>query len=364
MFVASMSHQLAWANSAVRLKEIARIDGVRENSLVGYGIVVGLAGTGDSNRSNATLQSVANALSDFGVAVSPDEINSRNVAAVMITATLPPFAESGDQIDINVASIGDARSLLGGTLLQAPLKAANGKIYALAQGPISVGGYKYDLNGNVVQKNHPTVGTIPGGATVERSLKTDLVSPDGKIYLVLNQPDFTTASRVTHALNKTLGGQYAHAVHAGRIAIKIPASQDSDIVDYLTRIENVEIRPDHVARVVVNERTGTLVAGDDVTIDDVTISQGNIKIVISTQYLVSQPTFVRDTGSQVSTVVVPQTTIDVQEPTAQAVRLPSGASVADLVTALRQIKTSTRDIISILQLIKADGALHAQLIIQ
>ncbi|WLQ15700.1 flagellar basal body P-ring protein FlgI [Hahella aquimaris] len=349
--------------SSVRLKELARIEGVRENSLFGYGLVVGLAGTGDTHRSKATLQSIANTLQQFGISLNSDEIASRNVAAVTLTAKLPPFANSGDMIDVNVSSMGDARSLVGGTLLLAPLKAVNGKIYAVAQGQVSVGGFSYDLNGNVVQKNHPTVGVIPSGASVERGLSTDLVGEDGYINVILNQPDFTTASRIKNAINKTLGSGKARAVHAGKVSVLAPVGE-YDLVDYLTRIENAVIEPDRVATVVVNERTGTVVAGGDVTIDNVTISHGNIKVVISTDYQVSQPIFVRETGRGVSTVVTPDTSIDVEESVAEPVRLSSGASIADLVTALRQIKTSTRDVITILQLIKTAGALHAQLVIQ
>jgi len=360
LFAASMP---AMAGNSVRIKEIARVDGIRENSLVGYGLVAGLAGSGDSTRNKATFQSISNALSQFGITINPEDVSARNVATVMVTATLPPFAQSGDLLDVNVSSLGDARSLVGGTLLMAPLKAANDKTYAIAQGQVSVGGFKYDFNGNLVQKNHPTVGLIPNGATVERSLKSDLRSADNKVYLILNQPDFTTASRVKQAINQNLTGTYARAIHAGRIEVVMP-SGSYDLMDYLTKMENISIEPDNIAKVVVNERTGTLVAGGSVKIDDVTISHGNIKIVISTDYLVSQPNVLIQTGPGLESLVVPDTSIDVEENVAEAVKLPSGASIADLVGALRQIKTSTRDVITILQLIKTAGALHAQLIIQ
>lgn len=360
LFSASMP---AMAGNSVRIKEIARVDGIRENSLVGYGLVAGLAGSGDSTRNKATFQSISNALSQFGITINPEDVSARNVATVMVTATLPPFAQSGDLLDVNVSSLGDARSLVGGTLLMAPLKAANDKTYAIAQGQVSVGGFKYDFNGNLVQKNHPTVGLIPNGATVERSLKSDLRSADNKVYLILNQPDFTTASRVKQAINQNLTGTFARAIHAGRIEVVMP-SGSYDLMDYLTKMENISIEPDNIAKVVVNERTGTLVAGGSVKIDDVTISHGNIKIVISTDYLVSQPNVLVQTGPGLESLVVPDTSIDVEENVAEAVRLPSGASIADLVGALRQIKTSTRDVITILQLIKTAGALHAQLIIQ
>jgi len=355
------------AFAATRLKELARIEGTRSNDIVGYGIVVGLAGTGDSMRSKATMQSVTNTLNQFGIRVPADDINSRNVAAVIITATLPAFAQPGDKIDVNVSSVGDARSLVGGTLLMAPLSAANNKVYALAQGQVSVGGFQFDYNGNLVQKNHPTVGMIPGGGSIERGTTTDLLSADGTINILLDDPDFTTASRIKKALNAEFGQPLASAVSAGKVAISLPENS-GDLVDIITIIENVELVPDQVARVVINERTGTVISGGNVRLDDVTISHGELKVVISTDYLVSQPNLgnfnVGGVSPGVRTVVVPDTDIQVTEDYATAVDLPSGTSISDLVTSLRQIKTSTRDVITILQGIKRAGALHAQLIIQ
>ena len=355
------------ALGATRLKELARIEGTRSNDIVGYGIVVGLAGTGDSMRSKATMQSVTNTLNQFGIRVPTDDVNSRNVAAVIITATLPAFSQPGDKIDVNVSSIGDARSLVGGTLLMAPLSAANNKVYALAQGQVSVGGFQFDYNGNLVQKNHPTVGMIPGGGSIEQGTEADLLSADGKINILLDAPDFTTASRIKKALNATFGMPLASAVNAGKVAVALP-DDNADLVDLITIIENVELTPDQVARVVINERTGTVISGGDVRLDDVTISHGELKVVISTDYLVSQPgqgNFnIGSVSPGVRTVVVPDTDIQVSEDYAAAVDLPSGTSISDLVTSLRQIKTSTRDVITILQGIKRAGALHAQLIIQ
>jgi flagellar P-ring protein precursor FlgI len=352
---------------AIRLKELARIEGTRDNDIVGYGIVVGLAGTGDSSRSKATMQSITNTLAQFGINVEADDVSSRNVASVIVTAKLPPFSQPGDSIDVSVSSLGDARSLVGGTLLMTPLKAVNDKIYALAQGQVSVGGFKFDFNGNVVQKNHPTVGIIPSGASVERSTASEMVSADGNVNVILNSPDFTTANRVKQALNAHYGEPRATALHAGKIAIAVPEG-DYDLVDMITTIENIELTPDQVAKVVINERTGTVVSGGNVRIDDVTISHGELKVIISTEYSVSQPdygNFNRVGASPgVRSIVVPNTTIDVTETVAAAVDLPSGTSIADLVTALQQIKTSTRDVITILQGIKTAGALHAQLIIQ
>lgn len=351
-----------FVEASVRVKEVAHIDGVRDNALAGYGIVTGLAGTGDSSRSQATNQSVRNALEQFGIQVDGRDVNSRNVAVVIVTATLPPFGQAGDKIDVAVSSLGDARSLVGGTLLMTPLKGANQRVYALAQGQVSVGGYNYDLNGNVVQKNHPTVGIIPVGATIEKSVSSAFIDQNGNLNVVLNSPDFTTANRLKTAINLELGGTYARAVHPGRIAVAVPPN--ADVVDFITKVENVSFQPDRIAKIVVNERTGTVVAGGDVKIDDVTISHGDLKIIISTDFSVSQPQFVVRTGEGVRTVVVPDTQINVQEDVAHAVDLPSGTTISDLVAALRQIKTSTRDVITILQAINSAGALHAQLVIQ
>jgi len=353
--------------AGTRLKDLARIEGARSNDIAGYGIVVGLAGTGDSPRSKATMQSVTNALMQFGVNVSADDVNSRNVAAVVITATLPPFAQPGDKIDVNVSSLGDARSLVGGTLLMAPVRAVNNKVYVLAQGPISVGGFQFDYNGNLIQKNHPTVGIVSGGGSVERGTAGDLVSAQGTVNILLADPDFTTASRLKNAINERTGDSNAIAIHAGKVAVTLPEG-DVDLVDFITLLENIEITPDNVARVVINERTGTVVSGGDVRIDDVTISHGDIRVTISTSYQVSQPYAgnfnVGGNTSGARTAVVPNTEIDVREDIATAIDLPVGTSISDLVTSLRHIKTSTRDVITILQGIKRAGALHAELIIQ
>ncbi|OUS29795.1 flagellar biosynthesis protein FlgI [Gammaproteobacteria bacterium 45_16_T64] len=357
MSVLLVSH----SNAAVRLKELVRVEGVRDNPLMGYGIVVGLAGSGDTSRSKATLHSISNALQQFGVIVSEDQIRSRNVAAVMVTATLPAFTSVGTELDISVSSMGDARSLVGGTLLMTPLKAANDKTYALAQGQVSVGGFKYDVNGNLLQKNHPTVGRIPGGAVVEKSTTTSL-EKDGKIVLVLHRPDFTTADRVSRVLESEFPGLSAEPLHAGKIEMTLTENQNP--IRVISKIEGLLVEPDRVAVVVINERTGTVVSGGDVKLQNITISHDNLKVIVSTDFLVSQPSFVRQTGAGVASVVVPDTELDVKESIAQAVDLPSGASIADLISALRKIKTSTRDVIVILQAIKTAGALNAELVIQ
>ena len=351
------------AVDSVRLKDIGRFGGWRDNMLVGYGVATGLAGTGDSARSRTTRQSIANLLSQFDIVVPPDQIQSRNVATVMITATLPPFARNGDKLDITVTSMGDARSLLGGILLMTPLKGPDGHTYALAQGALSVGGYKYDLNGNVVQKNHPPVGSIPGGASVEVAVGSDMLR-DGRLDFVLSDPDYTTASRIAGAINAGLGSAAAAAVDAATVSIVVPADYRNGLVGFMTLVEGLSVQPDKRARVVVNERTGTVVAGADVTISRVTVSHGDLRVAVVTDYLVSQPLLARGSGQGVRTEVVPQTRIDVTEPKVEAVQLGVGSTVADLVQALNRIKASPRDMISILQGIKAAGALRAELIIQ
>ena len=353
-----------WADgNAVRLKEIARVQGVRDNALVGYGLVVGLAGTGDTNKNRLTVQSVANTLSHFGVNIGPDDLNSRNVAAVMVTATLPAFAESGQKLDVSVSSLGDARSLSGGILLLTPLNGPDGKLYALAQGALSVGGYEVRAFGSLDQKNHPTVGRVPDGATVEREAPLGLGEDGRTLDVVLYQPDFTTAERIAESLRDN-AGVTAVAEHAGKVRITFSAPP-LDIVRTISMIENVPVTPDQIARVVVNERTGTVVSGGDVRLGAVTISQGDLRIQVQTDYLVSQPEGVLVNPSRnIGTAVVPQANINVQDPEARMVTVPNGATVADLIAALRAIHLSTRDVITILQSIKDAGALRGELVIQ
>lgn len=348
---------------SVRLKEIARIEGVRDNALVGYGLVIGLAGTGDTSKNRLTVQSVANTLSHFGVNVSPADLDSRNAAAVMVTATLPPFAESGQKLDVSVSSLGDARSLSGGILLLTPLDGPDGKLYALAQGALSVGGYEVRAFGSYEQKNHPTVGRVPDGATVEKEPPLGLSEHGRTLDVVLYQPDFTTAERVAESLRRNAGVD-AIAEDAGKIRVTF-ATPPKDLVRAISMIESVPVTPDDVARVVVNERTGTVVAGGDVRLGSVTISQGDLRIQVQTSYLVSQPDGVFVNPSRnIGTAVVPQADIHVHDPKARLVSIPNGATVADLVSALQAIHLSTRDVITILQSIKDAGALRGELVIQ
>jgi flagellar P-ring protein precursor FlgI len=354
----------AAAADSIRLKDLGKLQGWRDNALVGYGIVTGLAGTGDSAANRTTRQALANALSSFDLTVAPEQVQSRNVAVVVVTAAMPPFAREGDALDVTVASAGDARSLVGGTLLLTPLKAANGRIHALAQGPLAVGGYRYDANGNMVQKNHPTVGAIPGGAVVEVGVAgAQPATPPPRLTFVLHAADYTTAHRVASAINAQLGEPLAEAIDASGVSIRIPDAEQLRPVRFVSRLENVGVEPDRRARVVVNERTGTVVSGGDVRISPVAISHGELRVSIAAEHQVSQPAVVGRAAAGVRTQSVTNSRLEVDEPPGGGY-LMSSNTVADLVQSLARMKTPTRDVISILRAVKAAGALHAELVIQ
>lgn len=361
-FVFSFGNALA--ADSVRLKELGRIDGWRENHLVGFGIVAGLAGTGDSSRSKATRQTLANVMSNFDVSIAGDQITSRNVAVVSVMASLPPVTRPGDKVDVVVTSLGDARSLVGGTLLLAPLKGADGKVYALAQGPVSTGGYRYDQNGNVAQKNHPTVGIIPSGAQVEKEVLSSPVNQDGTVHFVLSSADHTTAKRIANAINGSFKQEIASVRDSGAVKIRLSTQQVVDPSTFLSVLEGIEVIPDVKAIVVINERTGTIVAGGDVRISKVTVAHGDLKVSIVTDYIASQPTLLTMPNRGIRTEVLPSTRISVEESGGGVVEMADRSSVGALVKALQKIKANTRDVIAILQGIKAAGALHAELIIQ
>ena len=353
----------AHSGDTIRVKDLGKLQGWRENALIGYGIVTGLAGTGDSPSSRTTRQALSNVFSQFNLTVPPDQMQSRNVAVVMVTASLTPFAREGDTLDIAVTSAGDARSLVGGSLLLTPLKGANGRVYALAQGALSVGGYRYDAIGNVVQKNHPTVGSVPSGATVEIGIRDLAGTAQPNVTFVLHDPDYTTASRVAMAINSQLGESVAEARDASGIDIQIPETLRERPVAFLARLESVMVEPDRRAKVVINERTGTVVTGGDVRISRIALSHGDLRVTVTQQTYASQPGLVVNPGAGIRTALVTNAHIDVDESGGTGY-VAAGNTVADLVQTLARLKTNTRDIISILRAVKAAGALHADLIVQ
>jgi flagellar P-ring protein precursor FlgI len=359
LFILATSFLLMQQAHAVRIKDIADIKGVRENQLVGYGLVVGLEGTGDSDDSLFTIQSLASLLEKMGVTVQPTDIEDvENVAAVMVTGNLPPFASMGSRIDVLVSSIGDAENLQGGTLLFTPLKAADGSVYAVAQGPVSTGGFAVSGNsGDQVQKNFPTVGRVVGGALVEKEIHSNFNQKDS-LTLALHQPDFTTATRVAQAINRAFYSQLAQTQNAGSIRVMVPGNYLGNTVQFVTLIESLGVTPDMVSKVVVNERTGTVVMGENVRISTIAIAHGNLSIQINESQNVSQPLpFSR--GGQ--TVVTPESEIMVQEGKNPLFLVESGISIAEVVKALNALGVTPRDLIAIFQALKVAGALQAEL---
>jgi len=339
----------------VRLKDIASIQGIRTQQLIGYGLVIGLEATGDAAGTKFTTQSLANMLDRLGIRADATKIKVGNVAAVIATADLPAFARSGSRLDVTVSSLGDASSLQGGTLLMAPLRGADGNIYAVAQGPVSIGGFLASGAGAKTQKNHPTVGKVPNGATVERDLKTG-VDSTGSVTVKLNEEDFTTASRAAEAINNELGGG-ARTLDAGAIEVTVPAERRAEIVEFISQLEAIEVLPDTNARVVIDERTGTVVIGRDVQVDTVAVAHGSLSVTIKTELDVSQP-YPQSSGQ---TVVTPDTGINVTDEQQRLLLVEQAVTIKDVVTGLNAIGVSPRDLIAILQAIKSAGALRAEL---
>jgi flagellar P-ring protein FlgI len=343
--------------AASRIKDIASFEGVRDNQLVGYGLVVGLNGTGDRSQTFFSTQTLANMLLRSGVTINPEQVRVKNIAAVMVTATLPPFIRQGSRIDVTVSSIGDAQNVQGGVLIMTPLLAANNQVYVTAQGQLALGGFSAGGTSNRVQMNHPTVGRIPNGGLVERDVAVDF-SGKAQINLVLKQNDFTTASRAVHAINQSSGSNVASAIDGRTIAIKVPPDYASHIIDFMSMVENATMDIDIPAKVVLNEKTGTIVMGKDVRISEVSIIHGSLSLQVGTLFNVSQPAPFSQGGQ---TTVVPDRSISVQEEKGRTVSLREGASVEEVVRALNAIGAGPRDVISILQAIKAQGALQAEL---
>jgi len=340
---------------AARIKDIANINGVRPNILIGYGLVVGLKSTGDKNSTIFTNQTLSNMLEKMGVIVDPTATKVSNVAGVMVTAEMPPFAKAGNRLDVVVSSLGDATTLEGGVLMMTPLKGGDGRTYAVAQGPLLVGGFAVGGQGASVQKNHPTVGRVPNGAIVEQEIPYDSFGDTLKISL--KRPDFTNARRVVDRINGLYRG-IASAEDGGTIIVQIPQQMKSDPVKFLSVIESLDVNPDNYAKIVVDEKTGTIVIGEDVRIATVAISHGNVSVQIKEDKKVSQA-LPQARGGQ--TVVTPDTQMNVEEEKGHFYYLDKGASVKDLVDALNAVGLSARDVITILRTIKAAGALQAEL---
>jgi flagellar P-ring protein FlgI len=341
---------------AARIKDIAGFDGVRDNQLIGYGLVVGLNGSGDSDQTKFPVQSLVGALDRMGVTVNRNDITVKNIAAVMVTAELPPFAKQGNHLDVLVSSLGDAKSLAGGTLLLAPLKGPDGQIYAVAQGAVLTNSFSYGGQATSAIKNHPTAGTVPGGALIERELP-NILTNRSNLKLNLHQADFTTAARVAKAINERFQGELATLADPGSVQIAIPEQYRNRIVEFVADLERLDVNPDVTARVVMNERTGTIVMGENVRISTVAVSHGNLTVVVKETPRVSQPAPL----SNGTTTVVPRTALTVGEEKANLNLLREGANLGEVVRGLNTLGVTPRDLLGIMQAIKAAGALNAEL---
>ena len=361
---------------SARIKDIVSIKSIRPNQLFGYGLVIGLNGSGDKGGTSFTIQGLANMLEHVGIHVNTADLKVSNVAAVMVSATLPPFARIGKKIDVTLSSIGDAKSLQGGILLLTPLKGVDGKVYALAQGAISVGGFSAGgAAGGGVTKNHPTVGRISGGATVEREIPLSLKNKK-ELTIILNNPDFNTAAEIADVINSRLGDSFTKPIDSGTLKFRIPQAFQNRVVELLAQIGKLEVVPGSVAKVIVNERTGTVVIGENVKISQVAVAHGNLSIQIKETKEVSQPLPFAPSGAGAapaqmeggvivasggSTVVSPESDLNVSEEKNRLLLVPEGKTIGQLVRALNAIGVTPRDLITILQAMKAAGALQGEL---
>jgi len=365
------------AGYSARIKDISSIKGIRQNQLFGYGLVIGLFGSGDKGGTTFTQKGLANMLQHMGINVNPEDIKAKNVAAVVVSAKMQPFARIGQKIDVTLSSIGDAKSLLGGTLLLTPLKGVDDKVYALAQGPVVIGGYAAGgAAGGGVAKNHTTAGRISGGATIEREIPLSVMDKK-ELTILLNNPDFNTANRIANAVNAQMQAHIATPMDSGTLEFKIPEKFNNNIVSLIAQIGEIEVRPDSIARVIVNEKTGTVVVGENVRILRVAVAHGNLSIQIKEQKNVSQPGAFAPSGRGAaaprqmkggtvvsqggSTVVTPESQVSVAEEDSQLLLIPEGRTIGELVNALNAIGVTPRDLITILQAIKAAGALQGEL---
>ena len=361
---------------SARIKDISSIKGIRQNQLLGYGLVIGLNGTGDKGGTKFTIQGLVNMLEHMGVHVNADEVKVKNVAAVVVSAKLPPFARIGKKIDVILSSIGDAKSLVGGTLLLTPLKGVDNKVYALAQGPVSIGGFSAGgAAGGGVTKNHPTVGRISGGASIEKEIPMSIMSKN-EMTIILNNPDFNTADRAVKAINSRFGESIAKSIDSGTLKFRVPEEFQNKVVNLIAQIGEIEVEPDSIAKVIVNEKTGTVVVGENVRIQKVAVAHGNLSIQIKEETNVSQPQAFAPSGGGIaprqmgggtvvapggSTVVTPESQVSVAEESSRLLLIPKGRTIGELVNALNAIGVTPRDLITILQAIKAAGALQGEL---
>jgi flagellar P-ring protein precursor FlgI len=347
---------------ATRIKDLADIEGVRENQLMGYGLVIGLNGTGDdTTKSVFTKQGIANMVKRMGVAMTADvykQMRTKNIAAVVVTAQLPPFVRPGSAIDILVSSVGDATSLSGGTLLMTPLKGPDGNTYAVAQGPLAVGGIAFGGKAAKVQKNFPTSGRVTGGAIIERAVDYAL-PPTGDILYQLRETDFTTSARMVDAINSHFGTGTARSIDSRSVKVQKPAGYKGDMVTFISALESIDFDPDRPARIVVNERTGTIVMGQDVRISTVAVSHGNLNLIITESTEVTQP----NPLAAGTTVAAPKTTATATEEKGNLVVLQMGVNLGEIARALNAIGATPRDLIAIFQAIKAAGALQGELVV-
>lgn len=350
-------------SEAARIKDLAHVEGFRSNQLFGYGLIVGLNGTGDRQKTEFTVQALTNLLQDYRIRVRPEDVSVKNVAAVMVTVDVPPYVQPGTRLDALASSIGDAQSLSGGTLLLTPLKGPDGQVYAVAQGPISLGGgFSANGIGARITKNHQTVGRVTGGALLERPVAVEALAANGVMRIQLKQPDFTTAQRITEAINAALPDAVAQSRSPGEVAVALPPAARLDPVSFVASLESLEVAPDNAARVVVNERTGTVIMGQDVRLAPVAIAHGGLHITVKTELGVSQP----QPFSDGQTVVVPDTSIVIEEPKArQLVEMPGGKGISlkELVLALNSLGVTPRDLIAVFEALKEAGALQAELVI-
>ena len=356
LLVAWLPVRAAAPNRTVLLRDIADVEGVRDNQLVGYGLVAGLRGTGDRQQTFFTVQTLANAMQRMGVQINPAQVVVKNVAAVFVTATLPSFSSPGMKIDLTVSSVGDAKSLEGGVLLLTSLRGPDGQVYAEAQGPLVLGGYSEGIAGNIRQVNLPTTGRVPNGGILERGASVDL-SRFRNVSLLLRNDDFTAARDAADVINMSYGRPVAIALDSRRISIDVVQAGESSVPLLISRVQNLSISFHEPAKVIVNERTGTIVLGGDVKLSPVSLLHGSLTIEVATTIAVSQP----GPLSNGTTSTVPETALAVKDPPAQSIRLDNGANVDELIRGLHAIGATSHDIVAILQAIKAAGGLQADL---